>query len=117
MNSSPYVLTVGATMGPNTGGPEVVCQSNLGGTITSGGGFSTYFPQPSWQASAVTSYLLSAIGQSAGKGYNPNGRGYPDIAFLGVEYPKYVGLNLTYSSGTNCSTPVAAGISKFISTL
>ena len=35
----PYVTALGATMGPNTGGPEIVCQSNLNGVITSGGGF------------------------------------------------------------------------------
>lgn len=38
--NSPYLTTVGATMGPENGGPEVVCQSDKGSIITSGGGFS-----------------------------------------------------------------------------
>ena len=42
--TSPWVTAVGATMGPNTGGPEVACQSQLGGVITTGGGFSTFNP-------------------------------------------------------------------------
>ena len=43
--TSPYVTAVGGTMGPNTGGDEVVCMSDAvpTGVITSGGGFSTYY--------------------------------------------------------------------------
>jgi len=46
--TSPYVTAVGGTMGPNSGGTEIACQSNnAGGVITTGGGFSTYFETPS----------------------------------------------------------------------
>ena len=55
--TSPWVVAVGATMGPNTNGPEIACQSQLGGVITTGGGFSTYFATPSWQAKAVSGYF------------------------------------------------------------
>lgn len=41
--SSPYVTAVGASMGPETGKPEVVCSSDRGSVITSGGGFSKFF--------------------------------------------------------------------------
>ena len=34
--TSPYVTAVGATMGPESGNPEVACQSQLGGVITTG---------------------------------------------------------------------------------
>ena len=36
-----------------SGSPEVVCQSNLGGAITSGGGFSKNYGQMSYQTSQV----------------------------------------------------------------
>lgn len=56
----PYVTVVGATMGPESGGPEVVCQSDSGSIITSGGGFSNHFSQPSYQSDAVATYLKTA---------------------------------------------------------
>ena len=34
--TSPYVTAVGATMGPESGDPEIACQSQLGGVITTG---------------------------------------------------------------------------------
>lgn len=44
--SSPYVTAVGATMGPENGKPEIVCSSDQGSVITSGGGFSKFFSTP-----------------------------------------------------------------------
>lgn len=35
--TSPYITSVGATMGPQVAAEEVACQSNMGGVITSGG--------------------------------------------------------------------------------
>jgi tripeptidyl-peptidase-1 len=78
--TSPYVLAVGATMGEggtvSTTSEEVTCQSDGGGIITSGGGFSTFFERPSWQNNDVDKYfrILSPT-QQPGPGYNPNGRG------------------------------------------
>lgn len=136
--SCPYVTAVGATMGstnvvPNVGESERACQvssfaryalvdhclpcytsytqSQLGGVITSGGGFSGYFAQPSWQTSAVTNYFTS-LGTSPASGYNRNGRGYPDVSFLGVSYEVVDGGQLGYYYGTSCSSPAFAGMSK-----
>ena len=39
---------------------EVVCQSDTGGSITSGGGFSPYSDQPSWQSAALTRDIMPA---------------------------------------------------------
>merc|ERR1711907_543394 len=47
--SSPYVTAVGATQGGVTGGSEVVCSSQTGGVITTGGGFSTQYTAPDYQ--------------------------------------------------------------------
>ena len=55
--------------GPESNNPEVACQSNTGGVITTGGGFSSFYPTPSWQQAAVTQYLNSSVGKSAASGY------------------------------------------------
>jgi tripeptidyl-peptidase-1 len=62
--SNPYVVAVGATQGPESTVPlpEVTCQSDLGGIITSGGGFSTYYSQPSYQTDVVTGYFNTVKG-------------------------------------------------------
>jgi hypothetical protein len=63
-------------MGPETGTPEVVCQSQNNGIITSGGGFSDQIAVPSWQADSVNYYFTQAVGSAAPKpGYNAGGRG------------------------------------------
>mmetsp|Transcript_24652 Transcript_24652/g.33815 ORF Transcript_24652/g.33815 Transcript_24652/m.33815 type:complete len:587 (+) Transcript_24652:964-2724(+) len=104
--TSPYVTVVGATMGPNDNLPEVACQSQTGGVITTGGGFSTYFKQPDWQRDAVNSYL-SASPPAAG-GYNRNGRAYPDVSLIGTSYITAIGGSFYLLHGTSCSTPVFA---------
>ncbi len=115
--SCPYVTAVGATMGPggyapDVGSPEQACQSSLGGQISTGGGFSTYYPQPSWQTSAISGYF--ATGASPAAGYNPNGRGLPDMALLGVKYQVMIAGVLNSVSGTSCSSPVAAAMISLI---
>eukprot|EP00756_Hemistasia_phaeocysticola_P035160 Hpha_TRINITY_DN16566_c1_g3::TRINITY_DN16566_c1_g3_i1::g.134515::m.134515/K01279/TPP1, CLN2; tripeptidyl-peptidase I len=70
--SCPYVLSVGATQGPEEGKPEeVVCSSSNNNTfITSGGGFSEAFKTPVYQKTAVASFLANAKQNSLGPGYN-----------------------------------------------
>jgi tripeptidyl-peptidase-1 len=98
-------------MGPEIGDPEIACQSQLGGVITTGGGFSTYNPTPSWQQEAVTAYFdgLSAA-QIPTNGYNPNGRGYPDVSLIGVWYQVVVQGNVTSLFGTSASAPLFAAM-------
>ena len=98
-------------MGPETGDSEIACQSQLGGVITTGGGFSTYFATPSWQVNA-TSYYFKSLSESdkPSKGYNENGRGYPDIAFIGVEYQVMYQEKLVSLYGTSASSPVFAAM-------
>ena len=99
--SSAYVLSVGATQlqsqsilsGSSTpfcggaqcaagSGTEVVCSYGRGALITSGGGFSKFVTQPSWQSSRVSSYLSSgALLPSVS--FNTAGRAYPDVAAMG----------------------------------
>ena len=98
--------------GPETSTPEVVCQSSTTTSITSGGGFSYYYPQPSFQKEAVAGYFESA--SSASKtpytGYNSEGRAYPDVAIAGLGYLYYVGGAQSLFSGTAAAAPVVAGM-------
>ncbi|KAH9949342.1 peptidase S8/S53 domain-containing protein [Amylocystis lapponica] len=48
-------------------------------------GFSNYFSQPSFQASAVSPYL-SFLSQTNKGLFNSLGRGYPDVSTQGVNY-------------------------------
>jgi len=111
--ASPYVTAVGGT--------DFAVKSTVGAETAwscGGGGFSNEFAQPSWQASAVQSYLAKA---SAAKVlpssalYNSTGRGYPDIAALGGQVNPYCvaikgGASFGGVAGTSASCPVAAGI-------
>jgi len=106
-SSSPFVTTIGGTVFDN---PFEIVGENT--DFISGGGFSTVFDRPSYQNDAVNKFL-----STAGKAlpdahyYNPNGRGFPDLAALSDNY--WIVANripTPYISGTSCSTPVWAGI-------
>ena len=58
----PYFTGVEATAGAEKIITENVCRSDKGHAITSGGGFSTHYPRPSFQDNAVTVYLNSLTG-------------------------------------------------------
>jgi tripeptidyl-peptidase-1 len=74
----------------------------------SSGGFSNFFPTPSYQASRVKSYISGLNSSYTGK-YNASGRGFPDVAaFAQVE--GIVGGQLYYIYGTSCSSPIFASI-------
>jgi len=107
----PYVTTVGATMGPALNPPrdEEVCMSNKGSIITSGGGFSNHFTQPSWQAAAIKTYLSTAPNVPP-KNMFGTGRGYPDVASLGNMYNVAIGGQWYKLSGTSASSPVFCGM-------
>ena len=113
----PYVTAVGATMGAKTVVPsqaetEIACQSQQGGVITTGGGFSTYYPQPSWQKAAVAAYFAQYPQSGISAGFNAQGRGYPDVSLLGVDYQVVINGALQSIFGTSASTPVLAGFGK-----
>eukprot|EP01042_Synura_sphagnicola_P003220 gene3220-biopygen3474 len=114
--SSPYVVAVGATRGPEVFNAEVACQSDLGGVITSGGGFSNFNPMPSWQKSVVSGYFNTVKGTSSQpvSGYNATGRAIPDLAVVGFDYLTSVGERLFAASGTSVSTPVFAAMVSLV---
>ena len=75
----------------------------------SGGGFSRLYPRPPYQELAVREYL-SKLGDRFAGLFNPNGRGYPDIAAQAVNYRVYDKGILKQYQGTSCSSPTIAGI-------
>ena len=111
LSSSPYVTSVGATFGPESGAPERACQADLGGVITSGGGFSNLNPRPFWQDHAVQSYFMQ---QPYSGAFNRDGRGYPDVSLLGFNYESVIGGVNYAGSGTSASAPVFAAMVSLV---
>ena len=70
----PFITSVGGTQSIN---PEVAWNAGSGG-------FSDYFAQPSYQASAVSNYLNNGISKATLAYYKPffnsSGRGFPDVS-------------------------------------
>lgn len=85
--TSPYATAVGATQGPESGQPEIACSSLTNGLITTGGGFSLYVTRPAWQATVVDNYLKFGPNVPPRSQFSSLGRGYPDIAIMGHNYP------------------------------
>jgi tripeptidyl-peptidase I len=100
----PYVTSIRATRNVE---PEVVMSF-------SSGGFSDLFPRPDYQNHAVNEFFEYLGDQWKGL-YNPNGRGFPDVAAQGVRFhviDKNGGpaeLDLQFS-GTSASAPTFASI-------
>jgi len=113
--TSPSITALGATQGPEYGGgPEIVCSSGTGGLITSGGGFSTFYSQASYQSDVVTDYFDSSVTLPPSSMWNMNGRGYPDVSLVGHNYLVFIGGNLYQVSGTSCTAPTFAGMLSLI---
>lgn len=106
-----YFITL-FIQGPEKATVEVVCQAGATVTITSGGGFSYYYPQPSFQKEAVDGYFkqCSSALKTPYKGYNSEGRAYPDISLAGLDYQYYIGGVESLYSGTGAAATVVAGI-------
>jgi tripeptidyl-peptidase I len=89
-----------------------VAEGSSSGGITSGGGFSTYYPQLTWQSAAVSGYFPTAatLSKSPKTGYAANGRAYPDVSLAGINYEVIIGGNKYDVSGTSASCPAVAGL-------
>lgn len=78
--------------------------------FASGGGFSYYFPRPSYQDPVVPDYLKKYVGSKYAGLYNPDGRGYPDLAAQGSNFTIYWNGSLLPVSGTSASTPTMSAV-------
>lgn len=112
--SSPYITTVGGTK-PARNHYPTKCAEVVNGL--SSGGFSNYWPQPSWQKAAVDTYLAANVSlPSPSFGYNVSGRAYPDIAAMSSNF----GVVTTGSmlvGGTSCAAPTVSGIIALLNDL
>jgi len=57
----------------------------------------------------VSAYFSQLSTQPA-TGYNPEGRGYPDVALLGISYATVVSGAMQHLYGTSAAAPVFAGL-------
>jgi tripeptidyl-peptidase-1 len=95
-SACPYVTTVGGT-GDNN--PEIAWSEGEGEEYSTGGGFSDLFPRPEYQDKVVKEYLKK-LGKKWQPYFNPNGRAYPDVAALAVNFPVNLNDTLDYATGT-----------------
>jgi tripeptidyl-peptidase-1 len=95
------VTAVGATTGIS---PEVAVSR-----FYSGGGFSNYFSQPSYQKDAVTAYLKTLPDGTYQGLYNPQGRAYPDVAAQGDNFRIFHQGKAILIGGTSAAAPAFAG--------
>lgn len=93
---------------PNPGSEEAVALSS--------GGFSNYWPMPSWQSDAVAEYLATdGLPSVTERGYNVSGRAVPDISMQAEDFcVSPFGCSV---AGTSCASPTAAGIIALLNDL
>lgn len=96
----------------------MACQGDRGGVITTGGGFSASIRAHSWQSATTTAYWATVATGNASSvpatGYNAEGRGYPDVSVIAVNYRVVIGGQWTGLYGTSASAPVFAGMIALI---
>ncbi|KAJ7176048.1 family S53 protease-like protein [Mycena crocata] len=99
----PFLTSVGSTQGF---GPEKAINFT-------GGGFSNFFPAPSYQTDTVASFLKTLPSDFAGT-FNKTGRGYPDVALQGWNFEIVAGGTPDLVGGTSASSPTFAGMIALI---
>jgi tripeptidyl-peptidase I len=104
-STCPYITSVGGT---KNFGPEVAAFDPRNG-FASGGGFSNYFPRPSYQDDAVNGYLKILGSQFAGL-YNKSGRAYPDISAQSQSFITIWNGTIARLDGTSASTPTVSAV-------
>jgi tripeptidyl-peptidase-1 len=113
--SCPWVTAVGGTTDladeKATTQETIPAMAKLG-FVSSGGGFSTIFARPQYQASVVENYIKMHVpgNYSNLSGFNSSGRGYPDVSAFSTLFPTYVGGAMIPIGGTSAATPTWAAI-------
>lgn len=113
--SCPWVTAVGGTT--NLADETAATKSTISivgrlGYTASGGGFSNLFGLPGYQATAVDNYTSKYVPASYQTipGYNPPGRGIPDVSAFSTNFPTVVDFVTFPVGGTSASTPLWAAI-------
>jgi tripeptidyl-peptidase I len=108
-DSCPYITSVGATRSLPTDPETEIVAYNPNNHFHSGGGFSKYFPRPSYQDAVVPTYIDS-LGTLYSGLYNAIGRGYPDISAQGYRIVTVWNGTKRLVDGTSASAPIVAGV-------
>ncbi|KAK7000195.1 family S53 protease-like protein [Favolaschia claudopus] len=104
-SSCPWVTTVGSTIGFN---PELAANFT-------GGGFSSIFPAPPYQTTAITNFLKTIPPSFPGNGkFNSANRAFPDLSLQGVNFLINFRGEIEQALGTSASTPSVAGMVALI---
>ncbi|KIK70213.1 hypothetical protein GYMLUDRAFT_152126 [Collybiopsis luxurians FD-317 M1] len=98
----PFLTSVGATTG--------VTETSAS---FSSGGFSAIFARPSYQSSAVSTYL-SALGSTNSGKFTSTGRAFPDVAAQGENVEIVNGGEAELVAGTSCASPIFASVIALI---
>ncbi|KAK7934884.1 hypothetical protein PG985_000379 [Apiospora marii] len=124
----PFVTIAGATQIQENGtikDPETAMQGIPGQPLfSSGGGFSNYFAQPTYQKPAVDaffaahdpshpSYVANADASNIGSGgglFNRGGRAYPDVAAVGKAFQAFIKGTQMSTAGTSIAAPFWAAV-------
>ena len=107
--SSPNVIGVGGTqLTYNTSNSNYYSRISEFAANASGGGVSTLFPVPTWQAGLTANLFFSSNNYSQVS--TITGRGVPDISAPYSTYVLWYGNTITGASGTSASTPIMAGM-------
>lgn len=96
--------------------PEVVCQNDKGGGVTSGGGFSIKNAVPSYQLSSIDRYFAqvdNGLIKAPYPGYG-SGRGVPDVSLAATAYIFILGGEFVGAGGTSVSCPVMGGMVSLV---
>jgi len=82
--------------------------------FTTGGGFSAYWPQPSYQAAAVKAYFDSGVILPPKQYWTSTNRGFPDVGAIGQNVIVVDGGSPVVTGGTSASAPTIGGILTLI---
>ena len=94
----PFMTSVGATTGT----------TETAATFSSGG-FSNVFARPSYQSTAVATYLTALGTTNSGK-FNTSGRAFPDVSAQGQNVQIVQDKATESVAGTSCSSPIFASV-------
>lgn len=129
----PYITAVGATMLPRNGTVQdaelTMYVPEVAPHFSSAGGFSNFYPAPSYQKAAVDKYLAKYVpdypyyyANASGTNYGENGgiyarggRGYPDVAANGAYLNAFVAGELGQWFGTSLAAPIFASVITLVS--
>lgn len=113
--SCPWVTSVGGTTdlsNEKAATKQTIPLASRAGYVASGGGFSNLFPRPTYQRPAVEQYVYNKIpaAYSTVPGFNPSGRGIPDVSAFSTQFPTVVNGVPFPVGGTSAATPTWAAI-------